>query len=183
MRSVGLGQWLYYVWHLPTLGLIVAAVGVATFMARSLARDDLDARARYLRWSVLGWSAVLASLLSVVVWPYLHAVARVDVEADGAWRLRNYLGFELARVAPQEVRTVRAYDLGGMRLGSGNVEFARQGAASLESVRIGGATFERLCATLRYTPVMQREAFGAVVISAHTYSARGPVMVQRVASR
>ncbi len=183
MRSVSLGQWLYFVWHLPTVGLIVAALCVAAYMARSLARDHLDARGRYLRWSVLGWSAVFASLLSAVAWPYLHAVARVDVEADGAWRLRNYLGFELARIEPREVRVVRAYDLGGMRLGSGNVEFTREGAASLESVRIGGAAFERLCATLGYTASMQREAFGAVVIPAHTFSVRGPAMVQRVASR
>lgn len=183
MRSVSLGQWLYFVWHLPTVLLALAALGVAAYMARSLARDELSARARYLRWSVIGWSGVFSSLLCTVAWPYLHAVARVDVEADGAWRLRNYLGFELARVAPGEVRAVRAFDLGGMRLGSGYVEFSRPGAASVESVRIGASTFGRLCETLGYPAEMQRESFGSVVIPAHTFSARGPSPVRAVASR
>lgn len=182
MRSVSLGQWLYFAWHLPTVLLALAALGVAGFMARSLARDHLSARARYVRWSVIGWSGVFASLLSAVAWPYLHAVARVDVEADGAWRLRNYLGVELARIAPRELRTVRAYDLGGMRLGSGHVEFARA-AGTLSSVRIGGAAFTRLCETLRYDDAALRETFGVVVIPSHRYTARGPALERTVASR
>lgn len=183
MRSVSLGQWLYFAWHLPTVLLSLAALAVAVYMARSLARDSLSPRARYLRWSVIGWSGVLSSLLCAVAWPYLQAVARVDVDAEGAWHLRNYLGFELARVGPGEVRTIRAYDLGGMRLGSGHLEFALEGAPPIESVRVGASAFARLCETLGYGAEMQRESFGSVVIPAHRFSTRGPTMTRSVASR
>ncbi len=183
MRSVSLGQWLYFAWHLPTLLLALAALGVAALMGRSLARDHLDARARHLRWTVLGWCSVFSSLLSVVVWPYLHAVSSVAVERDGTWHLRNYLGVELATVPAREVRTVRAFDLGGLRWGTGHVEIARAGGETLSTVRIGGRGFERLCATLGYTAAMQRETLGMVVIPAHTFSARGPALVRDLASR
>lgn len=183
MRSVGLGQWLYYAWHLPTLLLSLAALGLAAAMGRSLWRDALSARAAYLRWSVLGWSGVLSSLLCTVAWPYLGAVATVRVDRGGDWRLENYLGVELARVPAGEVRTVRALDLGGLRLGSGHVEFVRADGTTLSSVRIGGRAFGRLCDSLGYTAPMLREAYGAVVIPAHTYTPRGPALVPRVASR
>jgi hypothetical protein len=183
MRSVSLGQRLYFAWHLPTVLLVVAALAVAAVMARSLARDHLDARARYLRWSVIGWSSVFASLLSVVAWPYLNAVASVRVEADGTWHLRNYLGIELARVPAAEPRSLRALDLGGLRWGAGHVEVVRASGETLHTVRIGGHTFDRLCASLGYTAEMQREAFGSVTIPAHTFTARGPALASALASR
>ncbi len=183
MRSVSLGQRLYFAWHLPTVLLAVAALAVAAVMARSLARDHLDARARYLRWSVVGWSSVFASILSVVVWPYLNAVASVGVEADGTWRLRNYLGVELARVPAGETRSLRALDLGGLRWGAGHVEVVRASGETLRTVRIGGQTFGRFCASLGYTAEMQREAFGSVLIPPHTFTARGPAMGRALASR
>lgn len=183
MRSVGLGQWLYFAWHLPTVLLVALSAAMVLWMARSLAREHLGPRARQLRWTVLGWSAVFGSLLSVVAWPYLHAVARVSVDDDGTWHLRNYLGVELATVPPGEVRSLRADDLGGRRWGAGQVHVVRARGETLDTVRIGGRGFERLCATLGYTAAMQREAFGAVIIPAHTYSARGPVVVPTVASR
>lgn len=183
MRVVALGQGLYFVWHLPTLLLAVGALGLAALMGRSLWRDHLAPRARALRWSIFGWASVMASLLSVVVWPYLGAVTTVRVAPDGAWRLDNYLGVELARIPAGEARAVRAPDLGGLRWGSGHVEFVRVDGSVLRSVRVGGASFERLCASMGYTAPMLHESLGAVTIPAHVYTARGPVLLASLASR
>ncbi len=176
MRSVDLGQWVTVAWHLPTMLLCAAALGLAGAMGVSLWRDDLRPRARQLRWSVIGWSSVMASLLSLVVWPYLTAVATVRVEADGAWRLDNYLGVELARIPARERRQLRALDLGGLRMGSGHVEIVRADGTMLSSVRIGGRGFERLREVLGYTPEMLREVGGVVVVPTHTVTAQGPVI-------
>lgn len=183
MRSVSLGQWLYFAWHLPTLLITTAAAGIALWNLRVLLRDDLPLRARHLRWTVTGWASVFASLLSVVVWPYLHAVSSVAVAADGRWSLRNYLGMEIGAVAPDALRSLRAYDLGGLRWGAGHVEFARADGVTYATVRIGGATFQRLCDTLGYTRAMLREHGGVVVVPAHRFTASGPSIDATVASR
>ena len=67
MREIALGQWTYFAWHLPTVLLCVATGVLAMVMARSLWRDELGLAERRLRFSVLGWSAVLSSLLSLSI--------------------------------------------------------------------------------------------------------------------
>jgi hypothetical protein len=182
MRSVQLGQWVLFAWHTPTLLLLVALVGVVVLMGRSLVRDPLSARVRHLRWNLLGWASVMASLLSVVVWPYLHAVTTVRVEGNGAWRLENYLGVVLATIPPQEPRSLRAYDLGGLRWGAGHVEVVRADGSSLATVRIAGPTFSHFCEVLGYKRAVLRERSGIVVVPSHTYSLHGPVL-PTIASR
>lgn len=183
MRVVGLGQWLYYIWHLPTLLLALSAVVLAGVMGRSLVRDHLNARARQLRWSVLGWSSMVASLLTLAAWPYLVAVSSIRVTPDGSWRLTNYLGVELAELPAREVRTLRGVDLGGLRWGSGHLQVVRADGRVYTSVRIGGSSFDDACRVLGYTPSMMLEQRGGVVIPAHVYTPAGPRLMPVLASR
>jgi hypothetical protein len=183
MRDVQLGQRFFYAWHLTTMLLIVIALGIMGVMVASLKRDHLGAHARQIRFNVIGWAAVFASLLSVVVWPYLHSFTNVRVDRDGTWRLENYLGVQLAELTPHEVRSVRAYDLGGLHAGMGHIEIVRSNGARVQSVRVGGVTFQRLCKTLGYLRVMQHETGGYVLIQNHVYLADGPHIVPSLALR
>jgi hypothetical protein len=183
MRTVGLGQWLYYAWHLPTMLAATGAAGLAFVMFRSLARDALHPVTRQRRWAIAGWASVAASLLSLVAWPYLRAVETVRVSADGAWALTNYLGVPVATLPPHERRSLRARDLGGLRWGAGHVEIRRADGRSYATVRISGSTFNQLCATLGYTRPMLREWGADVDVPAHTYTPAGPALPVAVATR
>jgi len=183
MRTVGLGQWLYYAWHLPTLIAAGATAVLAVWTFRSLLREGLHPAARARRWSLAGWASVAASLLALIAWPYLRAVETVAVAPDGTWALRNYLGVTLATVPPREPRVLRGRDLGGLRWGAGHVEIVRADGRSHATVRINGDTFNQLCETLGYTRGMLREWGSDVAVPAHTYAPAGPSLAVTVASR
>jgi len=183
MREIALGQWTYFAWHLPTALLCVAMSVLAMVMARSLWRDELNLAERRLRFSVLGWSAVLSSLLSLAVWPYLSAFASVEVRSDGTWALCNYLGVPVAVVPASEPRRVEGEDMGGLNLGSGRIRVLRADGSAVESVRISGRRFDRARDELGYPPSAMRPARGSVVTGAHVYGPNGPVLDAELASR
>lgn len=178
MRVIGLGHWLYWVWHLPSVLLSVAAFGVGVLMLRSLVMDDLSPGAREIRYKVLGWSSIVGSVLSVLVWPYLSAVATIDVSGDGGWSLRNYLGVPIASIPARERRSLRAEDLGGLRLGMGQLHIKRQDGREFTTVRISGNTFEMALRSLSYTDSMLLSAGTSVVIPAHAYGPTGPLALR-----
>jgi hypothetical protein len=183
MRLIALGQWTYFAWHLPTALLCISAGALATVMARSLWREEFSVAERRLRFSVLGWSAVLSSLLSLAAWPYLSAFASVEVQRDGTWTLHNYLGVPVAVVPAGESRRLEGEDLGGLNLGSGRIRVLRADGSALASVRISGPRFERARAQLGYPTETLRPSRGSVLTGAHTYGPGGPVMLAEVASR
>ena len=183
MREISLGQWTYFAWHLPTTLICVAAGALAAAMARSLWRDALAVADRRLRFSVLGWSAVLSALLSVAAWPYLAAFTSLEVRADGTWALHNYLGMPVAVLPPGEARRVEGEDLGGLNLGAGRIRVLRADGTAVESVRISGLRFERASAELGYAPAELRPSRGSVVTGVHTYGPGGPVVPAALASR
>jgi len=183
MRDVALGQWTYFAWHLPTVLLCVATATLALAMARSLWRDDLDASERRLRFAIMGWTSVLASVLSVVAWPYLAAFASVEVRPDGTWSLRNYLGVSVAVVRADEVRRLQGEDLSGLNLGSGRIRVLRADGSVVESVRVSGLGFGRACEALGYPAEALFPSRGSVVTGLHTYGPRGPVPTAEIASR
>jgi hypothetical protein len=183
MRTVGLGQWLYYVWHLPTMLAAAGAAGLAFFMFRSLYRDALHPATRQRRWALAGWASVAASLLALIAWPYLRAVETVQVAPDGTWILSNYLGMTLATIPPDERRAFRGRDLGGLRWGAGHVEIVRTDGRTYGTVRINGDTFNAFCDTLGYTRGMLRSWGSDVAVAAHVYTPWGPVLAVAVASR
>jgi hypothetical protein len=183
MRDVALGQWNYFAWHLPTVLLCGATATLALVMARSIWRDDLDASERRLRFAIMGWAAVLSSLLSVVAWPYLAAFASVEVSRDGTWSLRNYLGVPVAVVRADEVRRLQGEDLGGLNLGSGRIRVIRADGSAVESVRVSGPGFGRACEALGYPTAALFPSRGSVVTGLHTYGPGGPVPAAEVASR
>ncbi len=174
MRSMALGDWTCFVWHLPTLLLCGAAAGLGLLSARSLLRDALPSRARGLRWSLLGWSATASALLALFAWPYLTAFSTVNVEADGAWRLTNYLGLTVARVPAKELRRVHGEDLGGLRRGAGRLRVQRADGSFVDSVRISGARFDAACAALGYDELSLLPSANGVVTAPHSWSSRGP---------
>lgn len=183
MRDVALGQWIYFAWHLPTVFLCAAAALCATLTARSLWRDSFGVPERRLHFAILGWSAVLASLLSVVAWPYLAAFSSVQVAGDGTWTLRNYLGVPVAVVRPDDVRRLQGEDLGGLNLGSGRIRVIRADGSAVESVRVSGQRFRGACRTLGYPAAALHPSRGSVVTGLHTYGPGGPVPSAEIASR
>ncbi|MEZ4405974.1 MAG: hypothetical protein R3A52_05815 [Polyangiales bacterium] len=174
MRSTALGDWTSFAWNLPTLLLCGAAAAVGLLAARSLYRDALPARARALRWSLVGWSATTAALLSLFAWPYLTAFSTVHVEPDGAWRLSNYLGVTVARVPARELRRVHGEDLGGLRRGAGRLRVQRADGSYVDSVRISGARFDAACAALGYDDLSLLPSVHGVVTAPHAWSPLGP---------
>lgn len=173
MRSVALGSWTYYLWHLPACALLGIVLLVAFGAARSVALDTLSPPGLRLRWNIVGASALLASLLCAIAWPYATAVARVEVSADGAWRLRNYLGLPLGTVRPEEARSLLGRDLGGVGFGAGSLEVhTRRGV--LRSVRIDRLTLDRALRALGYREGDARDRYGDRVLEAHTFAAGGP---------
>ena len=183
MREIALGQWTYFAWHLPTTLLCVAAGAVVVVLARSLWSEDFSLAERRLRFSLLGWSAVFASVLSLAVWPYLAAFASVEVRRDGSWTLLNYLGVPIAVVPADESRRLEGEDLGGLNLGSGRIRVLRADGSTLDSVRISGHRFERARLELGYPSEALRPARGSVLTAAHTYGPSGPVPGAPLASR
>ncbi|MDB4927549.1 MAG: hypothetical protein JWM10_33 [Myxococcaceae bacterium] len=183
MREIALGQWTYFAWHLPTALLCVATGGLAAAMARSLYREEFTVAERRLRFSLVGWSAVLCSVLSIAAWPYLSAFSSVEVQRDGTWTLHNYLGVPVAVVPPGEARRVEGEDLGGLNLGSGRIRVLRADGTAVESVRISGPRFERARGELGYPTWALRPSRGSVLTGPHTYGPDGPVIGDGVASR
>jgi MFS family permease len=183
MREIALGQWTYFAWHLPTALLCAAMGGVAMAMVRSLWREQFSVAERRLRFSVLGWSAVLASVLSLAVWPYLAAFASVEVRRDGTWALNNYLGVPIAVVPAGESRRLEGQDLGGLNLGSGRIRVLRADGSVVESVRVSGSRFDRARIELGYPEAALRPARGCVLTGAHTYGPNGPVLAPAFALR
>lgn len=174
MRVIGLGQWLYFAWHLPALLLCLAAAGLGLAMVRSLLRDDLSARARQRRYQILGWSAMVGSTLSVVAWPYLTAFAEIRVEGDGRWLLSNYLGVPLGLVDAPQVRVLEGEDLGGLHVGAGRLQVMRSDGAVFTSVRISGPRFDAARRALGYADEVLRDHRGSVRIDPHRYGSSGP---------
>ncbi len=183
MREIALGQWTYFAWHLPAVALCALFAAVALAAALSLCRDDLTARERRLRFALLGWPSVLASMLSVVIWPYLAAFASVRVAPDGSWVLRNYLGVPVAYVPAAEARVLVGEDLGGLNLGSGRVRVQRADGAAESSVRISGAHFDALRSALGYPASAMHPAGGGLRTAPHRFDARGPRFDAALASR
>ena len=176
MRALPLGHWIQFSWHAAALGMLVLACGVAVAAARSLRRDDLTGEGTYLRWEVLGWSAAVAAALSVCVWPYLTAFARIEVTDTGRWRLTNYLGVTVA-----ELRTYLQeghFPLGGRQVGVGTLTVRRADGRLLRSVRITADAFADALRHLGYTEGDALDVGGSRVIPPHRFTAQGP---QRVA--
>ncbi len=174
MRVIGFGQWLYFAWHLPSVLICVGAVGLGVAMARSLLVDDLSLRARKLRYSVLGWAAVVGSTLSVFAWPYLTAFSEIRVEGDGRWRLSNYLGVPLGRVEAPQVRVLEGEDLGGLHVGAGRLQVLQADGSVFTSVRISGSRFDDARRALGYADGRLHDERGSVRIDAHRYGSAGP---------
>lgn len=156
MREAALGHWNYFTWHLPAAALMLGTVALAVAMGRSLRRNAFSAAESGLRWRILGWSALIAALMSGVVWPYLGAAARITVSADGTWRVRNYLGVPLATLPPGDVRALRGVDLGGLGMGVGHLEIVRRDGSVIRSVRIGRDTLDEARRALGIPAAMAR---------------------------
>lgn len=175
MREVALGHWNYFTWHLPATVLTLVGVTIVIGMMRSLRRNQLSMRERILRWNVIGWSALLASIGSAVAWPYMTAAARVEVDASGTWHVSNYLGIPLATVAASQVREVRGVDLGGVGMGVGHVEIRLPDGSVIRSVRVDRDTVDAMRRSLGYTNDWVSNVYGDQVIVAHRYDGHGPV--------
>lgn len=183
MRALPLGHWLQFSWHAVALCMIALALGVGATMARSLRRDEMPLAARRLRWEVLGWAAVMASALSVCVWPYLTAFAQIRVAPSGAWRLENYLGYAVAELPPRELRALLAEDLGGHHVGMGHLYVRRADGSLVRSVRITASSFTVAYKLLGYAEGDVRDVGGSLAIPEHRFTARGPEMHASLASR
>lgn len=181
MGPLPLGHWLQFSWHAAALGMITVAVGMGGVMLRSLARDELSLRARKLRWEVLGWSAVMVSALSVCVWPYLTAFSQIRVDAEGGWRLENYLGIAVAELSPRELRTLLGEDLGGLHVGMGRVYVRRADGRLVRSVRTTAHRFTVTCKLMGYAGADVTDAGGSLSIPAHRFTPRGPAMTNALA--
>lgn len=182
MRALPLGHWIQFSWHAAALGLLALACVVALAAARSLRRDDLTGPGAYLRWEVLGWSAAVAAALSVCVWPYLTAFARIEVTPTGRWRLTNYLGVTVAEVPPRELRGLAGEDLGGRQVGVGTLTVRRADGSLVRSVRITADAFSNALRHLGYAEGDALDLGGSRVIPPHRYSARGPQRAAVLAS-
>jgi len=176
MRAFPLGHWLQFSWHAAALGLIALALAVGAAMSLSLRRDELSPRAARLRFEVVGWSAAVAAVLSVCVWPYLTAFAQIRVTPSGHWRLENYLGIAVAELPPRELRSVRGEDLGGRQVGLGHLIVRRADGTALRSVRITATAFTVTCKLLGYAAGDVTDDGGSLTIASHRFSARGPAM-------
>jgi hypothetical protein len=175
MREAALGHWNYYTWHLPAAILMLCAVALAVVMGRSLRRNALGHRDRALRWRILGWSSITASMTSAIVWPYLGAAASVTVDGRGTWHVCNYLGVPLAELPAGEVRALRGVDLGGLGLGVGHLEIRRADGSVIRSVRLSRETLDAARRALGYPSSMVQSACGDLVIAPHRYAAMGPL--------
>jgi hypothetical protein len=176
MRFVALGHGHYFLWHLPAAVFLTVCLALGTLVARQLYRGEYGARQRALRWGIVGWCAVFASLASGVVWPYLRDAAQMRVMGDGSWQFSNYLGVPVARVPSGELRELRACHLGGLGLGMGHVEVRRANGTVVRTVRLSRATLDRLTQELGYTQTMLSQQYTDTVVRNHRYNFRGPVV-------
>lgn len=174
MRALSLGHWIQFSWHVVALALIAFAVGLAGVTLRSLRRDEMPLRAAALRWEIFGWSAAVAAVLSVCVWPYLTAFARIEVTPAGQWRLENYLGVPLATVPARELRSLCGEDLGGRTVGVGHLTVRRADGRQHRSVRITAHSLVTTLKLLGYTEDEVRDLGGSRVVAPHRYGAMGP---------
>ncbi len=179
MRHVALGHWHYFTWHLPAIVLSAVVLVLGGALLISMKRNAASAASREGQWRVVGWCALVVSLMSGVAWPYLRVVATVNVDSQGNWNLRNYLGIPLARIPASEVRTVRAADLGGAGQGVGFIEIERSDGTVVRTVRVTRDVLERATATLGYPRERIVSSYGDRVIAAHRFSAAGPAWVAR----
>ena len=182
MRALPLGQWIQFSWHAAALVLLALACAVGVAAARSLRRDDLTGEGTYLRWEVLGWSAAVAAALSVCVWPYLTAFARIEVTDTGRWRLTNYLGVTVAELPPRELRGLTGEDLGGRQVGVGTLTVRRADGSLVRSVRITADAFTDALHHLGYTDGDVLDLGGSRVIPPHRFTAQGPQRAAVLAS-
>lgn len=176
MRSVALGQGHYFLWHLPAAAILAVCLCMGFVIARQLYRGDYSAMQRSLRWSIIGWCALFASVSSGIVWPYLRDAAQLRVLVDGSWQFSNYLGMPLARVPSGELREFRACQLGGLGLGMGHVEVRRADGSVLRTVRLSRSTLDMLTRELGYTRTMLSHQSMDTVVRNHRYDTRGPVV-------
>jgi hypothetical protein len=174
MRSVALGHGHYFYWHLPTLVIVAIAAVVGALVARQLARGAYGPHARTLRWSIVGWCSLAVAVGSAVVTPYLRDAAHWRIEADGAWSFRNYLGVPVARVPADELRQVRARDLGGLGVGMGHVEVRRADGSVVRTVRVSRSALAALTAALGYARADLVQEYTDTVVRPHRYDAQGP---------
>ncbi|MFO0624600.1 MAG: hypothetical protein U0325_03215 [Polyangiales bacterium] len=182
MRALPLGHWIQFSWHAAALALLALACAVAFAAARSLRRDDLTGEGAYLRWEVIGWSTAVAAALSVCVWPYLTAFARIEVTPTGRWRLENYLGVTVAEVPPRELRGLTGEDLGGRQVGVGTLTVRRADGSLVRSVRITADAFSDALRVLGYSDGDALDVGGSRVIPPHRFTSHGPQRVDVLAS-
>lgn len=178
MRSVTLGHGHYFAWHLPTIAIVLVASALFFVIARQLIRSEYGPEAKALRWSILGWCAIAISVGSAVVYPYLRDAAYLTVEEDGSWAMQNYLGFTVARVRSDEVRELRARDLGGLGVGMGHVEVRREDGTVVRTVRVTRARVTELTKMLGYARSDLAQEYTDTVVRAHRYGpSSGSMMV------
>lgn len=175
MRSVPLGHWHYFTWHLPAAVLLAVTLAFAGAIARSLLRNPYAHGERAFRWSIVGWCALSAALTSGVVWPYLRAAAHVYVDAQGTWHLSNYLGIPVARVEANQWREVRGVDLGGLGIGQGHLEIRLADGSVIRSVRLNRDTLTEARHELGYGDGVVHDSYGDQVFAPHRYGAQGPL--------
>jgi len=177
MRSVALGYGHYFLWHLPTLVLGVASAFTLVIVLRQLLRSAHGPAARSLRWSIVGWCAVALSFASAITVPYLRSAALLSVSHDGTWVLRNYLFVPIAVIRADEVRELRAKDMGGQCFGTGNVEIRREDGSVVRSVRIDRARLAAALAALGYRRSDVVQQYADLVVRAHRVSDRRAPLV------
>jgi hypothetical protein len=176
MRSVALGHGHYFFWHLPALVIATLAAVVAVRVTRQLFRGDYGPNDRRLRWSIVGWCSLACSLASAVVTPYLRDAAHWQVEADGSWSFRNYLGLPVGSVPAHELREVRARDLGGLGVGMGHVEVRRADGSVLRTVRLNRWAVAELTRALGYVRGDLAQEYTDSVVRPHRFGAQGPLL-------
>lgn len=172
MRSVAFGHGHYFAWHFPTMVLVLVSLSVLVAVGRQLWRGHYGPEAKSLRWSVVGWCSLAISVGSAVIVPYLRDAAYWRVESDGAWSLRNYLGFPVARIDASEVRMLRARDLGGLGVGMGRVEVHREDGRVVRTVRMTRARVNELTRVLGYARSDLAQEYADAVVRPHRYAAR-----------
>jgi hypothetical protein len=177
MRSVALGYGHYFLWHLPTLVLGVVSAFTLIIVLRQLILSAYGPAARSLRWSIVGWCSVALSFASAITVPYLRSAAHLSVTPDGTWLIRNYLYIPIAVIRADEVRELRAKDMGGRCFGTGNVEIRREDGSVVRSVRIDRARLTSAFAALGYRRSDVVQQYADLVVRAHRVSDRRSTLV------
>jgi hypothetical protein len=169
-RSVSLGHAHYFAWHLPSILIVIVASVLFLVIARQLLCSVYGPQARTFRWNILGWCALAISVGTTVSYPYLRAAAYWSVETDGSWSLRNYLGITVATVPSDEVREVRARDLGGLGVGMGHIEVRREDGSVVRTVRLSRSRVIAITKMLGYARADLAQEYTDTVVRAHRYA-------------